>query len=194
MIDQIRRALEAREPRRIRRDETPRAAVLIPIYEVDGIPHVLLTLRTETVEYHKGQISFPGGAQDTEDADLAATALREAEEEIGLKREDVEIWGRLDDMVTITDFLVSPFVGGVTKPAPYPFAPSTIEVAELLVVPLPHLRDPSSLNTEPTVWRGYPARPPSYNFGEHLIWGATARILHQFLEVASGEGRWLEDL
>jgi 8-oxo-dGTP pyrophosphatase MutT (NUDIX family) len=187
MIDQIRRALETRQPQRIHRDGVPRAAILIPIYDVDGVPHVLLTVRTEEVEYHKGQISFPGGAQDAEDAGLATTALREAEEEIGLKQEDVEIWGRLDDMVTITDFLVSPFVGGVTKPAPYPFAPSAIEVAELLVVPLPHLRDPSSLNTEPKEWRGYPARPPSYNFGGHLIWGATARFLHQFLEVTSVE-------
>lgn len=187
MIDSIRRALETHQPQRIQRDGIPRAAILIPLYEVDGVPHVLLTVRTEDVEYHKGQISFPGGARDAEDTDLAATALREAEEEIGLRREDVEMLGRLDDMVTITDFLVSPFVGRVTKPAPYPFAPSDIEVAELLVVPLPHLHDPANLNAEPREWRGYPVRPPSYNFRGHLIWGATARFLRQFLDVTGAE-------
>ena len=183
MIEHIREALASFQPRRIERDGLPRAGVLIPIYEQEGVPHVLLTLRTETVEHHKGQISFPGGAQDAEDSDLVATALRETEEEIGLRREDVEVWGRLDDIVTISNFIVSPYVGRVTQPAPYPFAPSDVEVAELLVVPLPHLHGPSGLNEAPASWRDRMVPPPSYSFGEHLIWGATARILRQFLEL-----------
>ena len=144
---------------------------------------MLLTVRTDTVEHHKGQISFPGGAQDPEDPDLVATALRESEEEIGLQRGDVEVWGQLDDIVTISNFVVSPYVGRVTAAAPYPFVPSAIEVAELLAVPLPHLHSPSGLNTEPASWRGRLVPPPSYSFGEHLIWGATARMLRQFLEL-----------
>ena len=86
MTDHIRAALARYQPRRIEREGLPRAAVFIPLYEQEGTPHVLLTLRTETVEHHKGQISFPGGAHDAEDADLVATALRETEEEIGLRR------------------------------------------------------------------------------------------------------------
>lgn len=188
MLSHIRHALAAYTPQRIERDELPRAAILIAIYEQDGTPHVLFTLRTETVAYHKGQISFPGGARDAEDPDLVATALRETEEEIGLRREHVEVWGQLDDIVTITNFVVTPYVGRVTEPAPYPFAPNAIEVAELVAVPLPHLHDPSALNLEPAPWRDPDGRsrlvpPPSYTFGEHLIWGATARVLRQFLDL-----------
>ncbi|MCH7811057.1 MAG: CoA pyrophosphatase [Chloroflexi bacterium] len=183
MLDQIRRALEANRPQRIERDGLPRAGVLIPIYVQDGVPHVLLTVRSEQVEHHKGQISFPGGMQDAGDQDLAATALRETEEEIGLRRDHVEVWGQLDDIVTISDFIVSPYVGRVTKPAPYPFTPSEIEVAELLAVPLPHLYGPDGLNMEPASWRGQVVRGPSYSYGEHLIWGATSRILKQFLDL-----------
>ena len=117
MVEHIRDALASFRPRRIERDGLPRAAVLIAVYE-EGEPCVLLTVRTEMVEHHKGQISFPGGAQDPEDADLTATALRESEEEIGLERADVEVWGQLDDIVTISNFIVSPYVGRVTKPAP----------------------------------------------------------------------------
>ncbi len=181
MVDHIRDALASFRPRRIERDGLPRAAVLIAVYE-EQEPCVLLTVRTEMVEHHKGQISFPGGAQDPEDADLTATALRESEEEIGLQRADVEVWGQLDDIVTISNFIVSPYVGRVTKAAPYAFTPSAVEVAELLEVPLAHLHGPS-LNTEPAPWRGRLVPPPSYSFGEHLIWGATARMLGQFLEL-----------
>ncbi len=193
MTDHIRQALARYEPKRIERDGLPRAAVLVALYERDATPHVLLTLRTEAVEHHKGQISFPGGAHDPDDADLIATALRETEEEIGLRREHVEVWGQLDDIVTVSDFLVSTYVGRVTGPSPYPFAPNAIEVAELLAVPLPHLHDPTSLQVEPAPWRDPDGRsrlvpPPSYRFGEHLIWGATARVLQQFLGLARGAG------
>ena len=192
MLQHIRDALASYRPRRIERDGLPRAAVLVPLYETDGAPHVLLTLRTETVEHHKGQISFPGGARDPGDVDLQMTALRETEEEIGLLREHVEVIGQLDDIITVSDFLVSTYVGRVSSPAPYPFAPSAIEVAELLAVPLPHLHEPSTLNAAPAPWRDPDGRsrlvpPPSYRFGEHLIWGATARVLRQFLELTQRE-------
>ena len=100
----------------------------------------------------------------------------------------MEVIGQLDDIITVSDFLVSTYVGRVSSPAPYPFAPSAIEVAELLAVPLPHLHEPSTLNAAPAPWRDPDGRsrlvpPPSYRFGEHLIWGATARMLRQFLEL-----------
>ena len=183
MLDQIRAALAAYEPKRIHRDALERAAVLIVLYEKVGVQHIIFQVRSELVLHHKGQISFPGGAEDPGDVDLRMTALRETEEEIGLVNEDVEVLGQLDDMVTISDFLVTPYVGRVTAPAPYPFAPSGYEVAELLEVPLPHLLDPANVNREPAAWREIMAPPPSYSFGKHLIWGATGRMLTQFLDV-----------
>ena len=188
MVDHIRVALARYEAKRIESNGLPRAAVLIPLYLKREVPHVILQVRTELVEHHKGQISFPGGAEDPGDVDLEMTALRETEEEIGLAREDVEVWGRLDDLITVSNFIVTPYVGRITKPAPYPFAPSGFEVAELLEVPLPHLHDPSSENREPVPWRDRLVPPPSYGFGEHVIWGATARILAQFLDLARRSG------
>ena len=185
MIEQLRAALARHEPKRIERDGLPRAAVLIPLYERGGAHHVLLQVRTELVLHHKGQISFPGGAQDEGDVDLLMTALRETEEEIGLAREDVEVLGQLDDIVTISDFVVTPYVGRVTRPAPYPFAPSGFEVAELLEVPVPHLLHPDTLNRAPVPWRDRLVPPASYSFGEHVIWGATGRLMQRFLELAS---------
>ena len=183
MDDYIRTAMAAYEPKPIEREGMARAAVLIALYDKDDVSHILFQVRSEIVEHHKGQISFPGGAEDPGDVDLLMTALRESEEEIGLVREDVEVLGQLDDMITISDFVVSPYVGRITREAPYPFAPSGYEVAELLEVPLPHLRDPANINTEPMAWRDIMAPPPSYNYGKHLIWGATGRMLGQFLEV-----------
>ncbi|MCH7580865.1 MAG: CoA pyrophosphatase [Chloroflexi bacterium] len=187
MDDHIRTAMAAYEPKRIEREEMERAAVLIALYDKDGVSHILFQVRSETVLHHKGQISFPGGAEDPGDVDLLMTALRESEEEIGLVREDVEVLGQLDDIVTISDFLVTPYVGRVTRAAPYPFAPSGYEVAELLEVPLPHLLDPANLNREPVAWREVMAPPPSYSYGKHLIWGATGRMLTQFLDVTRPE-------
>jgi 8-oxo-dGTP pyrophosphatase MutT (NUDIX family) len=188
MVDHIRDALSRHTPRRIDRDGLARAAVLVPIYLKDEVPHVIFQVRTELVEHHKGQISFPGGAEDPGDVDLLMTALRETEEEIGLAQEDVEVWGQLDDIITISNFIVSSYVGRITKPAPYPFAPSGFEVAELLEVPLPHLHHPSTRNETPVPWREQVVPPPSYGFGPHVIWGATARVLRQFLELAQASG------
>ncbi len=183
MLAQIRNALAQYRPQRIDGDGLPRAAVLIPIYETDGAPHLLFTVRTDLVEHHKGQISFPGGAQDTEDEDLIATALRESEEEIGLRRDHVEVIGQLDDIITISNFLVTPYVGRITEPGPYAFEPSALEVAELLAVPLGHLHEPDTLLREPSPWRDRLVPPPAYRYGDHVIWGATARLLQRFLEL-----------
>jgi len=183
MLDQIRAALAAYEPKRIARDDLEHAAVLIVLYEKASVQHIIFQVRSEIVLHHKGQISFPGGAEDPGDIDLRMTALRETEEEIGLVEEDVEVLGQLDDIVTISDFLVTPYVGRITRAAPYPFAPSGYEVAELLEVPLPHLHDPANLNHEAVQWRTVMAPPPSYSYGKHLIWGATGRMLGQFLEI-----------
>ncbi|MEX2247700.1 MAG: CoA pyrophosphatase [Dehalococcoidia bacterium] len=184
MVPHIRRRLAAYTPQLIHDEpDLPRAAVLLPLYEKDGEPHVLFTRRSELVEHHKGQISFPGGAADASDRDLTHTAVRETWEEIGVALDHVDVIGQLDEMVTISNFLVRPFVGVLTEPAPYPFVHSEIEVAEILEVPLAHLRDPSNLETEARMWQGVERLMYSYRWREHVIWGATARILTQFLDV-----------
>jgi 8-oxo-dGTP pyrophosphatase MutT (NUDIX family) len=183
MIDAIRVALDLYSPAYIDDETLPRAAVLLPLYDNDGDIHVLFTVRSELVEHHKGQISFPGGAADAADADLRFTAVRETWEEIGVAMDHVDVIGQLDEMITISNFLVRPFVGQITEPGPYPFAHSEIEVAEILEVPLRHLQDEVNVVIEPRLYQGREILAYSYRFRGHLIWGATARILKQFLDL-----------
>jgi 8-oxo-dGTP pyrophosphatase MutT (NUDIX family) len=190
MLDEIRRRLDAHEPALIAEDVYARAAVLLPLYENGGGLHVLFTRRSELVEHHKGQISFPGGAFDSTDPDLRYTAVRETWEEIGVSKDDVEIMGQLDEMITISNFLVRPFVGRILRPGPYPFAHSEVEVAEILEVPLDHLLDETNVVTELRTYQGREMLAYSYRWRDHLIWGATARILAQFLSLINeGDGR-----
>jgi 8-oxo-dGTP pyrophosphatase MutT (NUDIX family) len=183
VLNQIRRRLDVYEPALIRDDGLPRAAVLLPLYDNGGDLHVLFTVRSELVEHHKGQISFPGGAHDATDPDLRFSAVRETFEEVGVATHHVDVIGQLDEMITVSNFLVRPFVGVITQPGPYPFAHSEIEVAEILEVPLTHLRDDVNVVVEPRLYQGREIIAYSYRFGDHLIWGATARILRQFLEL-----------
>jgi 8-oxo-dGTP pyrophosphatase MutT (NUDIX family) len=185
VIEVVRERLGKYEPKYIDETGLPRAAVLLPLYDTGGEPHVLFTVRSELVEHHKGQISFPGGAYDEGDADLAETARRETFEEIGVAQDHVEIIGQLDEMITVSNFLVRPFVGRITVPGPYPFAHSEIEVAEILEVPLAHLRDEANLVADVREYQGREIMAYSYVFGRHLIWGATARILKQFLDLVA---------
>jgi 8-oxo-dGTP pyrophosphatase MutT (NUDIX family) len=156
-----------------------RAAVLIPLYVRDGALWVLLTRRTDTVEHHRGQISFPGGAAEKGDETLLATAIRETEEELGIAARDVRVLGALSPLATVTEFYVEPFVGAI--PYPYPLRPAEAEIAELVAVPVPAVLDPDALEqrvlpgrTEPTLF---------YHYGGHVIWGATARMLKELLDV-----------
>jgi 8-oxo-dGTP pyrophosphatase MutT (NUDIX family) len=132
--------------------------------------------------YHKGQISFPGGAYDKEDGDLADTALREAFEEIGVRADDVEILGNLDDQSTYTSkFIITPFVGAI--PYPYKFKVSGREVEELIEAPVSALLNPSAYSpeTQDEEGRSYPWG--NYCYGKHRITGITARILKQVLDL-----------
>ena len=152
---------------------------MLLIYPKHGELRVLLNKRTNRVEHHKGEISFPGGARDPDDATILDTALRETEEEMGIKREDVEVIRQLDQVSTRSGFAITPFVGAI--PPGYPFASSNIEVAEILEVPLAELLDPANLQERVSVRDGAMAVEYAYAYGEHLIWGATARIMTQFL-------------
>jgi len=177
----IRKALSRRTTLSVDDLSLTPAAILLVLYAKDGEYCVLLNKRSEEVEYHKGEISFPGGARDPEDKDFLDTALRETEEEMGIDRKDVTILGQLDAVVTNSRFHVKVFVGSIAYP--YKFKPSTVEIAEVLEVPIPSLNDPSNLRIETRWENGVPVSTRSYAYKEHLIFGVTARILQQFLEV-----------
>lgn len=158
-----------------------RAAVLMPLYQHAGAWHLLFTLRTNNVEHHKGQVSFPGGASDPADPSPLHTALRETHEEIGVCPEDVEVLGELDDAPTVTNFIVSPFVGVI--PYPYDFRVNGDEIHELFGVPLDFFRDPANLRVEDWSHLGRTYPVPFYDYGRYTIWGFTARLVRQFLEL-----------
>jgi 8-oxo-dGTP pyrophosphatase MutT (NUDIX family) len=161
------------------------SAVLAPLFFRDGEPHLLFTKRTYEVEHYKGHISFPGGAyHPVEDDSLLLTALRETEEEIGLKPEHVEVLGELDSLISMSGgYFIAPYVG--VFPHPYPFQTSTIEVAELIEVPLAHLMDKRFTWQErrPDGRTGY-----FFNYYGKVIWGATAIIVRQLLDIIQEEG------
>jgi len=155
------------------------AAVLVPLYLHDGALHAVFTKRRDDMRRHAGEISFPGGRQDDDDAGLQATALREAEEEIGLPPDAVEIVGALTPTPTIaTNYAVYPFVG-LIEPG-FAWKPSAREVAVVLEFTLVALR--AGYGKRRLVRRGVPFRTDVYVVGEHLIWGATARMLGDLLE------------
>ena len=157
------------------------AAVLVGLVErSDGIG-VLLTKRTPHLTDHAGQISFPGGRIDAGDADAVAAALREAEEEVGLPRNYVEMLGRLDTYVTRTGFEVTPCVGFVKPPELY--YPDPFEVAEVFEVPLRFFRDPTSRKLESRMYQGKQRFFYAYPWGDYYIWGATAGMLNNLIEV-----------
>jgi 8-oxo-dGTP pyrophosphatase MutT (NUDIX family) len=155
------------------------AAVLIPLACIEGEWHLLFTRRTERVEAHKGQVSFPGGACDEGETTAEETALREAEEEIGLNPRHVRLLGRLNPLVTVTYFRVRPIVGVI--PWPYTFRVSTIEVARLFTIPLLWLANRQNYWEFPLPDSGRSVIAYHPYDGE-LLWGATARMTVNFLE------------
>jgi 8-oxo-dGTP pyrophosphatase MutT (NUDIX family) len=157
--------------------------VLVPLYLDGGTWHALFTQRTHLVETHKGQVSFPGGRVDPEDQDRIATALREAEEEIGLRREDVTVLGQLDELMTVTQYRITPIVG--VFPWPYDFVLSPAELSAVFGVPLAWLADPTNLEIQYREPMAPGPKVPVYylHYGDYTIWGATARILINLLDV-----------
>jgi 8-oxo-dGTP pyrophosphatase MutT (NUDIX family) len=150
------------------------AAVLVPLYVDHGRLHAVFTRRKDDLRRHPGEISFPGGRYDEGEPDLRATALREANEEIGLPRDAVDIVGALQPTPTIaTGYAVYPFVGLIE--AGRTWTPSASEVAQVLELPLGDLL--AGYARRRLVRRGVPIRTDTYVVGENLIWGATARIL-----------------
>ena len=157
------------------------AGVLLPLLEEEGICKVLFTKRTDSVEHHKGQISFPGGAVDKRDASIEETVLRETYEEIGLSEKDIEILGRIDDALTVaSNYVIHPLVGMVTSMDD--LAINRAEVKRVITVPLSLFHDagPGRYSVE---YDGVTYETPAYEYCEHTIWGATAGIMKNFMEI-----------
>lgn len=185
--DFVRDALARHPVRTIELDGLRPAAVLVPLYVRDGEDHLLFTRRTELMNHHRGEIAFPGGGRHAEDAGLLQTALRETEEEMGIRPADVTVLGRLDDFVSVHGYRVTPYVG--TFPYPYPFRVNRGEIAEVIEVPLAVLSDPAIWRQEDWRHRGRLHPVHFYTVGEHEIWGLTAAIARQFLQRVCGGRR-----
>ena len=162
------------------------AAVLMLIYPKDGEPHVLFNERTELVEHHKGEVSFPGGAMDPEDPGPLEAALRETREEMGVAPRDVTILGELDETATYTGFAIHIFVGTIL--GGYDFRPNPAEIAQVIEVPLSALMAPESQRVETRWIEGRPEDSCCFVHRGHLIGGATASIVRQFLDVLEESG------
>lgn len=162
-----------------------RAAVLIPFFEDQGEPVLLFTERTQHLPRHKGEISFPGGKLDPADPSLLHAALRETEEEIGIIESHIEVLGELDDITTVTDYVVSPFVGWV--PGTGALRVNTGEIEKIHEVPLARLLDPAVYELKREYeWKGRPYPVHFFHVNGITIWGATAKILSQLLEEIFG--------
>jgi 8-oxo-dGTP pyrophosphatase MutT (NUDIX family) len=172
----------AHDPRAIS-DAEREAAVLVPIIDRRSGPHVLFTKRTEHLSDHPGQMSFPGGGRERYDRSLESTALREAAEEIGLFGEEADIVGRLDDIYTVTGFSIRPFVARIPDRE---YVPSDREVADIAVLAVADLIDVDNYRRES---RDHPQHGPIqlhyFHVDGYTVWGATARILVQLLELTT---------
>jgi 8-oxo-dGTP pyrophosphatase MutT (NUDIX family) len=170
--------LDPAEAITMRAPGTVQAAVLVPLYQEDGRLHAVFTKRPANMRRHAGEISFPGGRRDSGE-ELSETALREAEEEIGLAREQVQVVGALPPTGTIvTNYSVYPFVG--LTGSENDFRPNPVEVDEVVELALSDLV--AGFERKRLIRRGVPIKTDTYTVGGHLIWGATARILGTLLE------------
>jgi len=159
------------------------AAVLAPVIDRGGEPHLLFTKRAEHLGRHPGQMSFPGGGRESVDGSLTETALREANEEVALDPASVEIVGRLDDVRTSSDYAVRPFVG--TAPDAE-FVPDPSEVAEIAVLPVSGFTDPANYESERRDHPDYGNhRIHFFHVGGYTVWGVTGRMVVQLLEIAT---------
>jgi 8-oxo-dGTP pyrophosphatase MutT (NUDIX family) len=159
------------------------ASVLVPLVERPGGLQVLLTRRTAHLRDHAGQVSFPGGRAEADDPDVAATALREAQEEVGLAPDRVEVIGALPIYTTVTQFVVTPVVGLVRPP--FDLRPDPFEVAEAFEVPLSFLMTPAHHRRHRYDHEGGHRHFLSMPWGEHFIWGATAAMLRNLYHFLS---------
>lgn len=179
----LRSSLPARARRTVEGSGLVEAGVLVPVLLHGEEPLLLFTRRTERVETHKGQISFPGGVVDGDDPNVVATALREMREELGIDPSGVEALGLLDDLATPTGFRITPVVGILRERHAY--IPNPEEVEEVFEAPLSALLNPDICSSDILVLEGVARQVWSYAYGSHRIWGATALILRNLLSLVA---------
>lgn len=179
----LRRRLEQLDHRIQAEWEATPAAVLVPLYQAAGEWHLLFTRRTDDIDVHRGQVSFPGGRREPGETAVEA-ALRESEEEIGLAAKHVSILGQLNPLMTVTQFVVTPVVG--TLPWPYELRLNPVEVAHSFGVPVRWLMDSANLEVEYREPMTPGQKIPVYHFKpyqQEVVWGVTARITVSLLEL-----------
>ncbi len=182
MIQRLKQALLHRQKRHIVDTSLVAAAVLVPIFCEHGQYYILFTRRTDKVKEHKGEISFPGGAYEEGDGTLLNTALRESAEEICLMADEVEILGELDDtLTTVSSYIITPFVAFISGLRNLKVDEE--EAEEIIVVPVQALLDKSRWRQETEMVNGEEVPMYFFQYGDNVIWGATARILNQFLDI-----------
>jgi len=160
------------------------ASVLVPLFKKDGEILILFTRRTDHVEHHKGQISFPGGMRDPADPDSVSTAIRETWEEVGIEPASIQIIGELDDHPTVSGFNITPFVGRISDP----FTTRICEeqLSELFSVPLSFFLEESNCRQEFLLDSdGHKREFYVFQYGEYRIWGATAAIIYNFIKIVN---------
>ena len=157
------------------------AGVLVPIQMIEGEARLYLTKRSSALKHHPGQIAFPGGKQDKTDATIIDTALREAEEEIGLPREIVEVIGEVPPHETVTSFQVTPVVAMIQSPFIPKIQPE--EVEEVVDAPLNHVLRADNFSVQYRRWRGTRRHYYTVPYGPYYIWGATARMLRAWADL-----------
>jgi 8-oxo-dGTP pyrophosphatase MutT (NUDIX family) len=172
-------SLKAHRPQSLPLEDFRSSAVLVPLIQMPRGFSVVYTQRSDRVRDHKNQISFPGGVREKQDRNLLKTALRESREEIGLQPENVCILGRLRDLYTPTGYRITPYVGCIT--APVPFKANPHEIREILQVPLKHLLNSRNQRWQRAEFYGPRFDLPFYQFGNHMIWGATGRITYELM-------------
>ncbi|MFO1464739.1 MAG: CoA pyrophosphatase [bacterium] len=181
MREALRHILEQRKNTPLPVKDFIPAAVLVPLFLQNGQYHMLFTQRSMTVRDHKGQISFPGGMREPADPDLLTTALRETEEELGIKPVTVEVLGQLGELVTPTGYHITPFVGLIPQATGYRL--NEEEISGIIEVPLDHLLEPQNLRLERGEFFNCQTEMPYFQYRQHVIWGATGRITRELVEL-----------
>ncbi|MBN3564007.1 CoA pyrophosphatase [Aliamphritea spongicola] len=184
MIQELARRLHASSPR-VLEYEGPEAAVLVALTKSDD-PQVVLTRRTMHLSSHGGEVAFPGGKKDFEDADLLTTALREAHEEVGLPPERVEVLGVLSQAMSKHGLRVTPYVGLIDPDTD--LTPNPAELDEIFTVPLRFFLEDKRHRTDAFKYRGKTHYVPAYEYQGNIIWGLTACILVELLNIGLDAG------
>lgn len=184
MIDSIHKRLNTHSPRRLG-IAGPEAAVLIALTHAD-IPEIIFTRRSPQLNSHGGEVAFPGGKRDPEDCNLIATALRESHEEIGLPQHRVDILGSTGEVVSRLGIKVTPYIGLIDREEKLIANPD--ELDRIFRVPVDYFLEGNRQHTDQLRYRGELFQVPSWQYGEYRIWGLTAIMLVEFLNVGLGAG------